>query len=105
MPNTQNPLHQMQEIVTLYFYYLDYLNAHDALEVSSINNSKEEASVYVAKVFRSFITLNDEDKEILNKEYFARVRSGWWMSKYQKTNFDLLLVNAVNKFLRRFYSL
>ena len=97
-------LNEMNEIVTHYLSYLDMLNDTDSLSLSSINtNTKTEATRFIYRVFTSFMSLKDEEKEILNKEYFHREKTGWWIKKYKKEVFLDLLYTSVSMFLRRFY--
>ena len=105
MKSKNTLLNEMNEIVTVYLCYINSLN-DDSLSVSSSDEpSKNEAVRYIARVFKSFMTLNEKDKEILNNEYFHREKSGWWISKYDKESFTSQLLNAISTFLRRFYEI
>ena len=104
MKSQETLLNEMNEIVTRYLFYLDMLNASDSLNLSSTNtNAKTEATRYIYRVFTSFMSLSDEEKEVLNKEYFHRERNGWWIKKYKKEAFLNLLYKSVSLFLGRFY--
>lgn len=106
MKSQNTLLNEMNEIVAIYHYYLALLNDEDALCLSSPqNSSKREATRFIARVFKSFITLDDEEKNMLNNEYFHRAESGWWTKKYEKETFVNLLLNSVSVFLRRFYEI
>ena len=97
---------RMNDILTLYLYYLEELNDRNDFQLESDSKeSQDEAARFVARVFKSFISLKDEEKEILNNEYFKRVGSGWWIKKYTKDEFDELLHQSINAFIRRFNSL
>ena len=97
-------LNEMNEIVTHYLFYLDMLNTSDSLSLSSPNDhTKTEATRFIYRVFTSFMSLSDEEKEMLNKEYFHREKNGWWIKKYKKEVFLNLLYTSVSMFLRRFY--
>ena len=103
MKSHQSLLQEMDTVVTNYLYYLDYLDENNLLFISSKNiEPRDDAFIYVARVYRAFIKLEENDKTILNNEYFKRQKCGWWMSLYEKETYEQLLINAVDHFLRRF---
>ena len=104
MKNQRTLLNEMNEIVAAYLYYIDILNKDDELCLSSGSEpSKTQATRYIARVFKSFMTLNEKEKEMLYNEYFHRAKSGWWIKTYDKESFLNQLLNAISAFLRRFY--
>ena len=66
MKSKNTLLNEMNEIVTVFLYYLNLLNKEDGLCLSSGSEpSKSEATRYIARVFKSFMTLNEIEKEII----------------------------------------
>ena len=104
MKSKNTLLNEMNEIVTVFLYYINILNREDGLCLSSGSEpSKSEATRYIARVFKSFMTLNEIEKEMLNNEYFHREKSGWWINKYDKESFQNQLLSSISVFLRKFY--
>lgn len=105
MKSQETLLKEMNEIVAQYLSFLSLLNDDDSLFISSNKNneSRNEATRFIYRVFTSFMSLKDEEKEVLNKEYFHREKNGWWIKTYKKDAFLNLLYSSVSTFLRRFY--
>ena len=101
MTNKESALYEMNKIVALYDTYLEYVAINGAV-LSSNNDEADIASRYISRVFRTFMSMKEEEKEILNNEFFNRKKSGWWISKYKKEEYEAVLFMAITNFLRRF---
>lgn len=104
MKNENQIIKEMNEVVNLYDYYLaSYVDKND-YQICSINEEKikNNAAKYIARVFKTFLSMKEEEKELLNNEFFNRKRSGWWIKRYSKDEYEDLFFKTIFIFLRRF---
>ena len=90
----------LNEISYQYSFYLDYLNGRSNYTLAAVDSEdREDAIKYVGSVFRSFMQLPEDEKEVLNKEFFAREEHNWWKSKYSEKQFKDTLFLGIRRFL------
>ena len=90
----------LNEISYQYSFYLDYLNGRSNYTLAAIDNEdREDAIKYVGSVFRSFMHLPEDEKEVVNKEFFAREDANWWKEKYSEKQFKDTLFLGIRRFL------
>ena len=96
---------KMKEIVNLYDYYFSsFINRDEFFIASRYEDSleKDDATRYIARVFKTFLSMDEEEKELLNNDFFNRKESGWWTRRYTKEEYEQLFFNTIYIFLRRF---
>ena len=61
--------------------------------------------IYYADVEYAFSTLNRNEKEVINKEFFYNDYSYWWITKYKTREFKRIKSSAIKNFLEVFYEI
>ena len=58
---------------------------------------------YVERVICAYDNLNEEEKNIINNEYFYQDYPNWWKSLYTRSSFAYKKRSAMKRFLSYFY--
>ena len=94
---------QIEAIAKNYFVATRNIRSHicgfsscDEVGLSAYQN-------YVERVNRAYDYLDEEEKSIVNNEFFFQDYPNWWCKIYKRSTFLNKRRNAVKKFLRYFY--
>jgi len=71
----------------------------------NINSSFSFSSLYASRVHSAFFNLNDEEKMIINKDFFYEDYKDWWLLTYTKKMYLNKKKEAMRKFLTNFYEI
>ena len=66
-------------------------------------DNQEECRRYLSKVSSAFSSLEENEKNLINNEFFFQGYHNWWTSIYSKATFYRYKKNAMIKFLGAFY--
>ena len=103
MVNRKEQFERVNEIITRYHLYLDYLGSkNNFILAMNDKEDKDEIIKYVASVYRSYNSLSKEEKETITNEFFISTDPDWWRNKYNEAHFKLVLFSGINNFLKGF---
>ena len=91
---------EINEILKLYFDYLDYLNQSDSFTLTDNEIiARSIAYRHVARVFRTFMRLDNKEKDVINKSFVD--------GDYERNNKALKgskrLARSVSHFLKEYH--
>ncbi|MCD8194808.1 MAG: hypothetical protein LUD22_00660 [Coprobacillus sp.] len=90
----------VKEIATLYFYYQYKLKHSHGLG----STNYEEYQQTVDRIDLAFSYLEEDEKDIINNEFFYQSSPDWWELTYSKAEFNRKKDLAMSKFINYFVS-
>ena len=68
-----------------------------------LSDSDRPYALYLFKVNRAYRSLDEEEKNLINNEFFFQNYQTWWIGLYSKAYFYRFKRKAMLKFLEAFY--
>ncbi len=93
-------INDVKEIATLYFYYQYKLRKKDGGGLASTNFEEYQATV--DRIDLAFSFLEEDEKDIINNEFFYQSSPDWWELTYSKAEFNRKKDLAMTKFINYF---
>ena len=66
-------------------------------------NSDSPYDLYLTRVIEAYESLNEQEQNLINNEFFYQSYSNWWKTIYSKSYFYKRKKEAMVKFLGAFY--
>ena len=103
MQKKKEQFETMIEITSKFNLYLSSISGRTNYVLAmDDDDNRDERLRYIGRVYRSFMALCPEEKEIINNEFFSKSQFEWWKSRYNISEFKLLLFSSITHFLERF---
>ena len=103
MRKKKEQFEKMMEISAKYSLYLNYLTGKTSYILAMEDrNEREETIQFIGRVYKAFMSLKEEEKEIINNEFLLVRGCQWWVEKYSETEYKLLLFSSMSHFLKEF---
>ena len=93
---TFKDLDQMLSEIADKFFFAKKMQGKDSLD---------DFNDYIYKVQTAYETLNDNERNLINNEFFYQSYQEWWKPLYSKASFYRYKKEAMAKFLGAFYGL
>ncbi|MCD8203612.1 MAG: hypothetical protein LUB56_00585 [Coprobacillus sp.] len=90
----------IKEISITYFFYQDRVRRSNNGMLGSTN--LEDAKSYIQNTNQAFNQLTDEEKDIINNEFFYQDYADWWIKKYSRGDFQKKKKIAMHQFINYF---
>ena len=103
MRKKKEQFEKMMEISAKYSLYVNYLSGKTSYVLAMEDHKEREETIkYIGKIYKAFMSLNDEEKEVINNEFLLIKGCQWWIEKYSEAEYKLLLFSSMSHFLKEF---